>query len=172
MYSEKIQKLSEIVTYSDLNYKYAKHRGDLVAFINEYINEIKSGLPEVTFLINANKISFVKEFSILEFSMILDNLISNAIKASEKNNKIQIDIKRKVGGIKILFSDNGMGVHEDIKDHIFEIGFTTTRGSGIGLYTVRDLMHQAGGEIRFLGNGKILKEIGRASCRERVCLAV
>jgi signal transduction histidine kinase len=129
----------------------------LVKFIDEYINEIKPGLPEVTFVVNTNNISFETEFSILELSIIIDNLISNAIKATDKSVKIQVDVKKKSGGLRVLFSDNGSGVDNEIKDHIFEIGFTTTRGSGIGLHTSKELMRQAGGDINFVGNKTILK---------------
>jgi signal transduction histidine kinase len=157
VYSEKIQKLSEIVSYSDLNFKYAKHTGDIIKFLFEYIHEIKPGLPDVNFILNLPKTPFVTTFSILEFSIILDNLISNSIKANEKSLKIQIDVIKRGGSLKIYFSDNGSGVDDVIKNHIFDLGFTTSRGSGIGLHTAKDLMNQIAGDLKFIGNNRYLK---------------
>lgn len=157
VYSEKILKLSEIVSYSDLNFKYDKHPGDLVRFITEYINEIKPGMPKVNFVVHTNNASFTTDFSILELSIIIDNLISNSLKSNNNATKIQIDIDKVKKGIKLVFSDNGNGISDEITDQIFDLGFTSTRGSGIGLYTVKDLMNQMGGDIKFIGNKKVLK---------------
>ncbi len=157
-YSDKIQKLSEIVTYSDLNFKYAKHNGDLVKFINEYITEIKSSYKNIKFRINSKDIKYQTDFSILEVSIVLDNLISNASKTAFNNDKVQIDITTSNDNKLILiFSDNGIGIPKEIASHIFDIGFTTTRGSGIGLYMVKDIMKGLNGDIEFIGNNKVLK---------------
>ena len=157
LYSEKIQKLSEIVSYSDLNFKYEKHTGDIVKFFSEYIDEIKPGLEDIRVILKTNKLEFVTNFSVLEFSIIIDNMISNSEKVMKENKKIQIDIEKSGKGIKILFSDNGHGIEDSEKKYIFDLGYTTTRGSGIGLFMVKDLIQRMGGSIRFLGNDKILK---------------
>ncbi|MCK4338740.1 MAG: sensor histidine kinase [Candidatus Cloacimonetes bacterium] len=151
--SEKVLKLSEIVTVSDLNFKYSKHSGDIVKFIEEYINEFKP-TREIKLSINSDGTKYIKDFSVLEFSVIIDNLISNSIKA--KARRIIIDISKRKKGVKIVFSDDGKGVGENIKDEIFDLGFTTTRGSGIGLFTVKDLLKNGDEYIKFIGNGQIL----------------
>ncbi|WP_044397940.1 ATP-binding protein [Lacinutrix sp. Hel_I_90] len=156
-YSDKIQKLSEIVTYSDLNFKYAKHNGDMVKFITEYIAEIKPSYKDLKFKVNSNKVNFQTDFSILEISIILDNLISNASKSAFKNDKVQIDITKSDNRLVVVFSDNGIGISDEISEHIFDIGYTTTRGSGIGLYMVKDIMKSLDGDIEFIGNNKVLK---------------
>lgn len=48
----------------------------------------------------------------------------------------------------IRFSDSGPGIHRQLWDKIFALGFTTrTDGSGLGLYIVRSLVESMGGQI-------------------------
>lgn len=50
--------------------------------------------------------------------------------------------------VKVEFIDNGPGIPEDIKDHIFEPFFSTkTTGTGIGLALCHDLVREHGGTI-------------------------
>jgi signal transduction histidine kinase/predicted RNA-binding protein with RPS1 domain len=50
--------------------------------------------------------------------------------------------------LRILFKDNGPGIHAGLWDRIFEAGYTTRAdGSGIGLYISWNLMEEMGGRI-------------------------
>lgn len=50
--------------------------------------------------------------------------------------------------VKVEFNDNGPGIPEDIKEHIFEPFFSTkTTGTGIGLALCHDLVREHGGAI-------------------------
>ena len=60
----------------------------------------------------------------------------------------------------MLFSDNGIGVPKVFeKDYsvIFDLGVTTTDGSGIGLNYTKKNLSKMQGKIEFLGNNNILK---------------
>ena len=62
--------------------------------------------------------------------------------------------------LKVIFSDDGKGVPKkflESPDLIFELGITTTDGSGIGLNSVRTALKSLKGTIEFIGNGKKLK---------------
>jgi len=39
---------------------------------------------------------------------------------------------------------------------MFDIGITSTIGSGVGLFTVRKLMKEMGGNVKFIGNDVVL----------------
>lgn len=74
---------------------------------------------------------------------VFDNLIGNAVKhggASEV--RITITEKQKVN---IRLEDNGKGIPDRILEKIFERGFTTGKGSGLGLYIVKKLIESYGG---------------------------
>lgn len=75
-------------------------------------------------------------FNPLEFSIIIDNIADNSKKAN--STKLQIIFERDEKGNCIKWIDDGYGVQTDIDNsRVFEQGFTTTKGTGIGLYTVK-----------------------------------
>jgi signal transduction histidine kinase len=96
-------------------------------------------------------------------SVVLDDLISNSEKAGA--NLIEIEMSNPSQGIlKILFSDNGIGITEQFlkdekaKEKIFDLGITTTKGgSGIGMNSVREGLKSMNGTIKLLGNNLKLK---------------
>ena len=86
-------------------------------------------------------------------SMILNNLISNAVKyqrEEEKHPKVQLSAKIDEKQAHIRIEDNGVGIIEDHLNRIFEIFFRSTdfkNGLGIGLYIVKEALTRIGGEI-------------------------
>jgi two-component system, cell cycle sensor histidine kinase and response regulator CckA len=65
--------------------------------------------------------------------------------------------------VRISVADNGVGMNDEVKQHLFEPFFTTKdegRGSGLGLATSYGLVRQSGGHICVgseLGKGTIVK---------------
>ena len=73
------------------------------------------------------------------------NLITNSVQAIEQakrsNGEIYIKLWKENDIIKFSFTDNGIGMTEDIKENIFNHLFTTkTHGSGIGLSAVKRIL--------------------------------
>ena len=61
-------------------------------------------------------------------------------------------------GVQLSFKDNGNGVAPNVVDHIFDFGFTTSRrGSGIGLYHVKEIVESMKGNVRV--NNQISKGV-------------
>ena len=69
---------------------------------------------------------------------VFDNIIRNAT-IHGKADKIRIKIENKDELCEIRIADNGSGIPEEIKNEIFDEGFSygDNRGSGLGLYIVR-----------------------------------
>lgn len=88
---------------------------------------------------------------------ILDNLISNSIKALKKQSikKIKCSGIVNKNDFTLIFSDNGSGIDEQDKYRIFDIFFTTTAedgGAGMGLYMAKTRIEAMGGEIEVVEN--------------------
>jgi signal transduction histidine kinase len=89
------------------------------------------------------------------FEQILINLVSNAIKYSDKEQtNINIFISEEVDYYKITVSDNGAGIekeHQEVIFEIFEVAIDKDRfgekGHGIGLATVKKIIDNMGGDI-------------------------
>ncbi len=81
---------------------------------------------------------------------IFDNLIRNSLDHG-KAESISIKIETEGEFCNVLFSDNGIGIAKEIRERIFEDGFTTSpKHSGIGLFIVKLLMQRYGGEVSLL----------------------
>jgi signal transduction histidine kinase len=86
-------------------------------------------------------------------NMCLRNLLSNAIKYTSKNGKIDIGYNSNNGFAEFFVSDNGTGICEDRMESLFRLSFDSKigtdgeRGSGIGLYILKDFLDNAEGYI-------------------------
>lgn len=157
LHSDKTLKISKLITRSNFNAQVAVENADLAQFIFEYLSLYNELYEEsLNFIIMGFDFPFYRRFSMIEFSIIIDNLISNAKKSGARTIKVEGKPLRAGKGLEVLFSDNGKGVNREIQEQMFGIGITTTTGSGIGLYTVRDLLNKLDGNIEFLGNNLVL----------------
>jgi len=85
---------------------------------------------------------------------ILRNLITNAIKYTNTNGTIDIDVKKTDSGIIISVSDNGIGIESDRLHELFDItrfhttpGTENESGTGLGLLLCREFVEKLGGSI-------------------------
>ncbi|HLJ32962.1 MAG TPA: GAF domain-containing protein [Ktedonobacteraceae bacterium] len=96
---------------------------------------------------------------------ILDNLLQNAIKYSDMGGPITISLRQSTefaGNtfIEICVADKGPGIPKAEQTHLFErfyrvpgVKGSKTRGVGLGLYIVAQLIHLHGGTIHVESNG-------------------
>lgn len=83
---------------------------------------------------------------------ILNNLLKNAIQSMTEKaaGEIKISLLSQAEIIEIQVADNGCGISEKEKSHVFEPRFTTkTGGMGLGLALVKKMTENAKGTIRF-----------------------
>jgi signal transduction histidine kinase len=95
---------------------------------------------------------------------VLRNLVSNAIKFTGQNGRIEICAKRDLSNITISVSDNGTGMSPDKVKELFNIsrsqstsGTANETGTGLGLLLCRDFILKHEGEI------SIESEVGKGS---------
>lgn len=150
--NEKIASISSFVTKANFNLRATEIEMDIVQFIEDYIQNIYSNKEPLIntkdlriYFINNQSFKVEKKFRPLEITMMIDNFINNSIKAEA--TKLEFIIKKRSGILFIDVIDNGIGIKEDIKDKIFEFGSTTTNGSGIGLYHIKDIVEKMNGTI-------------------------
>ena len=89
-----------------------------------------------------------------EIEMILNNLISNAVKYNRQDGSVHVEISSDETYAKIKVSDTGIGMTEEESAKLFEdftrIKNNKTRhieGSGLGLSTVKKLATLYGGDV-------------------------
>lgn len=151
--ARKITTISRFATRANFRADVEKITTDLIAYIREYLLNIYGGFVldpyqqriEIQFHSSPNA-EFITEFTPIDVSIILDNLISN----SRKHKSTMIDvsvIEKNKDKLVISFKNNGRGIPRKNIPSLFQMGFTTTDGSGLGLYHTRSIMLEMNGNI-------------------------
>jgi two-component system, OmpR family, phosphate regulon sensor histidine kinase PhoR len=93
------------------------------------------------------------------FTSILSNLLENAIKYSEENSSIDVEISTSKNNLSLKVKDQGIGISESerylIFDKFYRAGNELTRktkGTGLGLFIVYELVHLNEGDISVEAN--------------------
>lgn len=91
---------------------------------------------------------------------VLNNFLSNAIRHSHENSKVQIDIREENGQVRFAVKDFGSGIDSRYLSRIFERYFrvpgSKKQGTGLGLSISKEFVEAQGGKISVtseLGSG-------------------
>ena len=144
--------VSAILSYSRAgNIQENTSKFDVLDLLQETLEEIK--IPD-NFTLNHPKKPIIITSSYIQLKQVLSNLISNAVKYSDKTNGV-IDIhidSNNSNLLKFAVSNNGPGIDKKYHQKIFEVfetANTTSRSdsTGVGLSIVKKLVEQHNGEI-------------------------
>lgn len=150
--ASKINSIANFVTKANFNLKASEIKKDLIEFIDGYLNEVyisENKIIDSDLKIKIKvigNVDFIKEIRPLEITTLIDNFISNSEKAGA--DSLSFIFSRNDKHLKIEIIDNGVKTID--KDHItkiFDLGYTTTNGTGIGLFQAKDIVNRMGGKI-------------------------
>jgi PAS domain S-box-containing protein len=134
--------------------------------VNNIRNEVKSVIESKKITIE-NKISFthIGYFDRNMISVVIRNLLTNAVKFSNTGSTITVDSDKVDGWITISIKDHGVGIEESNLAYIFdeEKSFSTPgtaneRGTGLGLVLCKTFVLENSGKIW------VTSEVGKGSC--------
>lgn len=127
--------------------------------LKEYINKVFETLNE-TATVNTINLHHQIEENISVFAdskmliSIIQNIVSNAIKHSNKGSTITVSAKKQEDKIIIEIKDTGSGMSKEIMEKLFTPQMKTLsetrkkdKGAGIGLLLVKGFLEKNGGEI-------------------------
>ncbi len=87
-------------------------------------------------------------------SLVMQNLVSNAIKFTQQQGKIQVYASQQDDMIIICIADNGVGIASQRLSDLFQIetsfstvGTANEKGTGLGLILCHELVRENGGQI-------------------------
>lgn len=129
---------------------------DPIELFHEVIEEMKTILKPNQQLINlhsTNGMVVRSDRKIIKNTLI--NLISNAIKYSKENGKINCNISVNEKVLDFSVSDEGIGIPDEDQKHLFDRFFrasnvTNIEGTGLGLNIVKKYLEMLDGEISFV----------------------
>ncbi len=130
------------------------HPVDAVAVgIDEILNDTYAGISPSPFarwihmenqapndFVYVNRLTFVR---------VLMNLLNNAGDAVRLVAAPRIDLRvcEEMDHLLFIIHDNGTGIHPDDLSRVWELGFSRTESSGLGLSFVKEKVEQMGGTI-------------------------
>jgi signal transduction histidine kinase len=149
-----------LATVKKVQTKYIKGEFDVVALINETVDEINchKNLKGKPIYIKSGAKNSKVNINYLDIKRVLQNLIINAGYATDKGDAINIYIKDARDLIEISVEDQGTGIPEDIKNMLLKENYTSKPdGNGFGLMSCKEIIQDHhNGKIGFeseLGKG-------------------
>lgn len=152
---DELVKASRVATRADFSMQYPTRRMDLSRYIFEYLtSDVIEKTDRLKFeVINKSK-PLVKMIRPIEISILFDNLVSNAEKAKARQMRFVLDDKG--GALRIRVANDGEKVPKAMQDQLFALGISGRGGSGIGLYTCKEIVNSMDGEISYDGSDPTL----------------
>ena len=163
---------SRFATKGGYKQQSAEVEADLAVYIRDYVATVSSlWAPRgVEVDVQSDDEPLERTFRPIEVGILIDNLVSNAAKA--RAAKVRFFLKVAKGSnpeLTITVADDGMGWPQSLNpiERVFEKGVTTTDGSGLGLYHVKQVVEGLGGLVE-ARQGPHSEELGGAQLALRV----
>lgn len=138
-------------------FKIKRSRIELNELVQTCIYEIKpeADLKGITFLVNLFEQPIYTEGDTELLSQSIYHLLSNAVKYSPQDSRVEISTMLSGSVAYLIIKDYGKGIPEEQLNQIYEKFYMldagpnkTTRGAGIGLYLVREIVNLHYGNIQ------------------------
>lgn len=122
-----------------------------------FLEEIKSILEPLFRKHNANiYISTKKDIYLnidyTRMQQVFVNILKNSLEARKEEEplNVQIEVKKNINNVKIMITDNGIGMDKNTLDRITEIFYTTKpNGNGLGVVLSKEIIEMHKGKIDY-----------------------
>ncbi len=91
-----------------------------------------------------------------QIKQVVLNLITNGLDSVEPGGQVNIEVRARRGMAELVFTDNGCGMTDEVREHLFEPFFTRRRsgqGTGLGLSISYRIVADHGGYIEATSEG-------------------
>jgi signal transduction histidine kinase len=131
------------------------HRVDLSQLLRELCAELH--LPSATRLETSLEDSLCVDVVPGEIRQVLFNLILNAAYFSPEGKLVTLTLKTSGDFAEIRIRDEGEGISEETRRHLFQPFYTTRSdgGTGVGLWVSREMVERAQGTLSFESNPEV-----------------
>lgn len=143
---------SRFATKGGYKQQLAEIQDNLVIYIRDYITTVSSlwSPRGIKVEVHEGGGTLERGFRPIEVGIVIDNLVSNAAKARASRVEFFLEVgKGAKPELSISVADDGDGWPKsfDPLERAFEKGVTTTEGSGLGLYHVKQVIERLGGIV-------------------------
>ena len=132
---------------------------DLHALASESVERMRIKYPAVRFDLDVDGAEFTVLADRYGISSVLSNLLENAVKYIGDGSHVAVAICERGADIHLEIKDDGVGVSDEEKARIFDKFYRvgnedtrSTKGTGLGLYIVHEVVHAHGGTVEIRDN--------------------
>ena len=155
---QEADRLAEIVTRL-MDYTYGNHRdAEFTAVDVPALFKSASAVLRPVCAKRDNTLTFSENAGVRirgSYELLLQVLINLVVNANRHTEKGVITVEAEDSGDVVVFRvrDNGEGIAPEVAPHIFEKGFTTTNGQGLGLAICSETVALHGGTMELASTG-------------------
>lgn len=149
------------------SYATSKEPLNFKELIHENLNQVRTKFANFRFDFQSTVDNPIIHADRQALNSIIVNLMENAAKYSPNGDEVNINLHREGKALVFEVADKGVGLSEEDKEKVFEkfyrVGSEDTRktkGTGLGLFIVKNMITAHGGTIKILDNqpkGSIFK---------------
>ncbi|XWN37155.1 MAG: ATP-binding protein [Balneola sp.] len=151
---ELLENLLEWIKVQNGEIRVDKEQVDIDELLSDSISifETSAAKKRIELIVQSSHMQIMGDSNML--STVFRNLISNAIKYSEKDGEIKVGVEESGHSVNISIKDSGIGMSSEIKDQLFDKenrpqrrGTLSEKGTGLGLLLCNDLVEAHNGTI-------------------------
>lgn len=160
--TERLEKLvTDLLFSAKLEEAFEPHnvKIDIKELSKNLVDDLRMKYPQAHFSTTLQGDNFEIEGDTSGITSVLLNLLENAVKYSKEEPVVQLHLQAEKEHIEVSIEDNGIGIPERERTQIFEkfyrIGNEDTRstkGTGLGLYIVNEIVKAHRGKISIEDN--------------------
>jgi len=133
----------------------------LPALVNEVVGDHKLDIKRKQIDIKLELQKVIVYSNAKQLKVILENILSNAIKYSKAQGTIYIETRIVNKQLELVVIDNGVGISTKLKEKVFDAFYQgpapeheQIKGSGLGLTIVKELLMRLNGDIKIKNQGR------------------
>jgi signal transduction histidine kinase len=150
-----INLILEISMWERTQFELDKKQVDIGELMNDIVDTFRSGCGDCAKITQKYDLAGIKtDIDMVYFTTMINNLLTNAVKYSDKDPEINIEGSKDRDKIYIKVADNGIGIERAEQKHIFDKFYRVssgnihkTKGLGLGLYYVKRIAESHGGDV-------------------------
>lgn len=151
---EMVEKVLQLASLEKYDFEFSKEKVDVQQAIQMVLNSLKGKMDKFGIKLGTDLIEAYVEADKDCMTIVLVNLMDNAIKYNKTRGQIFVKNERKNGQVIIEIADTGIGIPEDVVHKIFEPFYTVDKnrsrengGAGLGLSLAKKYAESQGGSI-------------------------
>ncbi len=150
-----INMILEISMWERTQFELDKKTVDIEEVMNDITDGFRAGCGNCAMIASKYHLNGAKaDIDVVYFTTMINNLLANAVKYSNRDPEIRIEGFTTHNGISLSVTDNGIGIRKADQKHIFDKFYRAStgdthkfKGLGLGLYYVDKIANAHGGTV-------------------------